>query len=539
MLSMKKLYNLLTLILVFALLAVAVPIAPVSAQSSTIVPFDFSTNLPSNWIIEGELGSGVTVTSGVTVGTDKALRFTIPSGTRRGFSASNISAPRALQPYESDTFDVTVKFLNTPGTEYAGILGIAVKGWYNTTGGLTYPGYLRFTVDTSDTPNDNTPYEPFASLYYFLDPDWAGIGMTDTTQDYPQLGDGPFWLRVRSEPGTAPDGTGDPVRYYRFWFAVEDPTQNSSNWIQIGMKSGSDYIRNFDVTHIGIVAGNTGDLPALTAYADYIIQTGSPIPNEDSGSALPATITASVSNPAGGSVSISPDGPYTAGQTVTATANVLTGYRLVNWTVNGTNIPSDGDNTLDVVLQAGENSIRANLALSQGEEATLTASVSIPAGGSISLSPPGPNYMAGQQVTATLTLNEGYVLTGWTFNGQPRQAGSQIQVTLEEGANTLVANVAPAQSGVVTLVASVNPSTGGTITVDPAGPYTAGQEVTATLSLNPGFELVSWTFNGEELPGGGDNVNVILADGANILTANVRPVDLGLPFSVYLPGIST
>jgi len=33
MLSMKKLYNLLTLILVFALLAVAVPIAPVSAQS--------------------------------------------------------------------------------------------------------------------------------------------------------------------------------------------------------------------------------------------------------------------------------------------------------------------------------------------------------------------------------------------------------------------------------------------------------------------------------------------------------------------------
>jgi len=238
-------------------------------------------------------------------------------------------------------------------------------------------------------------------------------------------------------------------------------------------------------------------------------------------------------------VSISPDGPYTAGQTVTATANVLTGYRLVNWTVNGTNIPSDGDNTLDVVLQAGENSIRANLALSQGEEATLTASVSIPAGGSISLSPPGPNYMAGQQVTATLTLNEGYVLTGWTFNGQPRQAGSQIQVTLEEGANTLVANVAPAQSGVVTLVASVNPSTGGTITVDPAGPYTAGQEVTATLSLNPGFELVSWTFNGEELPGGGDNVIVILADGANILTANVRPVDLDLPFSVYLPGIST
>lgn len=375
MLSMKKLYNLLTLILVFALLAVAVPIAPVSAQSSTIVPFDFSTNLPSNWIIEGELGSGVTVTSGVTVGTDKALRFTIPSGTRRGFSASNNSAPRALQPYESDTFDVTVKFLNTPGTEYAGILGIAVKGWYNTTGGLTYPGYLRFTVDTSDTPNDNTPYEPFASLYYFLDPNWAGIGMTDTTQDYPQLGDGPFWLRVRSEPGTAPDGTGDPVRYYRFWFAVEDPTQNSSNWIQIGMKSGSDYIRNFDVTHIGIVAGNTGDLPALTAYADYIIQTGSPIPNED---ALPATITASVSNPAGGSVSISPDGPYTAGQTVTA-----------------------------------------------------------------------------------------------------------------------------------------------------------------TLSLNPGFELVSWTFNGEELPGGGDNVIVILADGANILTANVRPVDLDLPFSVYLPGIST
>ncbi|HPO58726.1 MAG TPA: hypothetical protein PLV53_07770, partial [Anaerolineaceae bacterium] len=164
-------------------------------------------------------------------------------------------------------------------------------------------------------------------------------------------------------------------RYYRFWFAVEDPTQNSSNWIQIGMKSGSDYIRNFDVTHIGIVAGNTGDLPALTAYADYIIQTGSPIPNED---ALPATITASVSNPAGGSVSISPDGPYTAGQTVTA-----------------------------------------------------------------------------------------------------------------------------------------------------------------TLSLNPGFELVSWTFNGEELPGGGDNVIVILADGANILTANVRPVDLDLPFSVYLPGIST
>jgi len=131
------------------------------------------------------------------------------------------------------------------------------------------------------------------------------------------------------------------------------------------------------------------------------------------------------------------------------------------------------------------------------------------------------------------------VLTGWTFNGQPRQAGSQIQVTLEEGANTLVANVAPAQSGVVTLVASVNPSTGGTITVDPAGPYTAGQEVTATLSLNPGFELVSWTFNGEELPGGGDNVIVILADGANILTANVRPVDLDLPFSVYLPGIST
>ncbi len=128
----------------------------------------------------------------------------------------------------------------------------------------------------------------------------------------------------------------------------------------------------------------------------------------------------------------------------------------------------------------------------QSSSTDRSITVTQPAYGSISLSPAKSVYQLNDQVSASVTVPEHYVFTGWTgdVSGTENPVTFTVSKNMTLGANVIIdTNNPPAQS-VITITQPV----GGTITLSPSQTnYYNGSAVKATLTLQSGYQFEGWT----------------------------------------------
>ena len=190
------------------------------------------------------------------------------------------------------------------------------------------------------------------------------------------------------------------------------------------------------------------------------------------------TVTATVNDPAMGSVEGA--GVYNYGTTATLTATANEGYEFVGWTV-GEETMTDNPLTLTVTSDV---TVVANF---KAIEHTVTVTVNGPAMGSVE---GAGTYKQGSAATLTATASEGYEFVGWTI-GEETMTENPLTLTVMNDVN-VVANFKVVE---YTVVASVNDAAMGS--VEGAGVYSQGTTATLTATANAGYEFVGWTI-GEE-----------------------------------------
>ena len=115
-----------------------------------------------------------------------------------------------------------------------------------------------------------------------------------------------------------------------------------------------------------------------------------------------------------------------------------------------------------------------------------------PTFGTISLSPVKTAYQLNDQVTATISVPEHYVFTGWTgdLSGTETSKAFTVDKNMVIGATVIVdTQNPPAQSTII-----VNQPVGATITLQPQqATYYNGTTVTAQLAIQSGYQFNGWS----------------------------------------------
>ncbi len=114
-------------------------------------------------------------------------------------------------------------------------------------------------------------------------------------------------------------------------------------------------------------------------------------------------VTLTINQSTGGTISASPAGSYTFGESVTLTAAPTTGYSFSSWTGNCTGTTSTCSLVMNSNMTVGANFQLIPVALTTNQST----------GGTISASPQGP-YLYGNSVTLTATPAAGYLFSAWT-----------------------------------------------------------------------------------------------------------------------------
>ncbi|WP_125777900.1 InlB B-repeat-containing protein [Antribacter gilvus] len=205
---------------------------------------------------------------------------------------------------------------------------------------------------------------------------------------------------------------------------------------------------------------------------------------------------------------VSVEGPYAPGQTVTVTATLAdgfawgtmpTGWTEVSLTVATFEVTFDEVECAEVMPVAPTVTQAVCVA---GELTAPTIAFATTEGITYTVDVEGP-YAPGQTVTVTATLADGFAWgempAGWV-EISPTEA--EFEVTFDEVACVEVMPVAPTVTQAVCVGGELTAPTiafatteGVTYTVEPAGPFVAGQSVTVVATLADGF---SWG----EMPAG-------------------------------------
>lgn len=135
------------------------------------------------------------------------------------------------------------------------------------------------------------------------------------------------------------------------------------------------------------------------------------------------TLTVSVNPQNAGTVTKSPDkSSYTAGETVTLTAQPNSGYDFVAWggDISGTNA------TLQVVMNSNKTIIAYFNQQGNTQTYNLTVSVHPQGTGTVTISPQKTSYTSGEIVTLNAQANSGYVFVGWGGDATGSNSTTQI-----------------------------------------------------------------------------------------------------------------
>lgn len=194
------------------------------------------------------------------------------------------------------------------------------------------------------------------------------------------------------------------------------------------------------------------------------------------------TVTARSNDTSFGSVT--GEGQYNEGKTVTLTATPADGYRLVGWTIGGTQVGTD-----ETYSFAATENCMVVAVFEKIPVYTVTASVNDEACGTVN---GGGEFREGTQATFTATPNDGYRFVKWLVDGEETETASALSFTVS--ANTEVTAVFEAIP-VYTVGITVNIEGSGTATG--AGEYREGATVNLNATANEGYAFLYWEINGE------------------------------------------
>ncbi|MFC1574118.1 PKD domain-containing protein, partial [Candidatus Latescibacterota bacterium] len=209
---------------------------------------------------------------------------------------------------------------------------------------------------------------------------------------------------------------------------------------------------------------------------------------------------------AGGSVTVTPAGPYSSGQSVTVTALTNQNYTFTAWSGDLTDI------TPSVTFTISKNMvIIANFAVDGGGAETInppTAAVGpsiIEKNISASYSSSGAASSLGHPVEYQFDWGDGTNPVwgassqshAWTNPGTYSitvQARCQIHPEIKATApGGYTVNVTDTPDSTFSIFWTAQPAAGGAVTVTPAGPYTSSQNVTVTALPNQDYTFTSWS----------------------------------------------
>ena len=210
-----------------------------------------------------------------------------------------------------------------------------------------------------------------------------------------------------------------------------------------------------------------------------------------------------------GTGSISPSGgSYSAGSSVSLSANAGLGWAFDHWEgdVAGTSNP------VTVVMDSGK-SVRACFVETQVPQYTLGTEVS-PAGTG-SISPSGGSYGAGTPVTLTAWAGPGWAFDHW--EGDVAGTSNPVTVVMDSG-KSIRACLVETQVPQYSLGTEVSPAGAGS--VEPSGgSYGAGTPVTLTAWAGPGWAFDHWE---GDVAGTSNPVTVVMDSGKSVRACFVQ-----------------
>ena len=252
---------------------------------------------------------------------------------------------------------------------------------------------------------------------------------------------------------------------------------------------------------------STSPLYFFTATADRNL-----VANFATGYAIETNVSPQTASASG--VSISGNGIFAAGTSVTVTANTFfTGYDFVNWTENGTQVSTSPSYTFPATAN---RSLVAHVTPSAGNVVIGTGASPVNGGGPFG----GGSVSSGTGVSLYAFENPNYTFVNWTENGS--QVSTANPFTFTATANrTIVANFAP-NSGFYSIAATAAPTAGGSTFVNSFfGAFSPGASVGVNASPNPGYGFVNWTENGT--PVSTSSYYAFTVTGNRNLVANFAP----------------
>ncbi len=194
-----------------------------------------------------------------------------------------------------------------------------------------------------------------------------------------------------------------------------------------------------------------------------------------------------------------------------ATANV--GYEFTGW--SGDN--SSGNTNITIEDITSNYSVKANFAKIQCQ---LNLSVNDPSRGTAIVTPPGPTFDHGTNLTITATpASSAYRFTGWS--GASTSTNATLNITITDNI-TLQAIFGNAPT--YTLGISLSPdNSAGEVTKSPnQTSYIEGTQVTLTATPLSGYNFVNWSGN-PQLSGSGRTITVTMNNNISG-TANFEPI---------------
>ncbi len=286
-------------------------------------------------------------------------------------------------------------------------------------------------------------------------------------------------------PGTLPATGVDNYNFTATWIAPSFGGTPSTYFLDVAEDSGyTNMVAGYNNLNVGSVTSYAvnGLVPATDYfYRARAYRSGTTGQSQSTETVWVRTagyvLNIDIDPVAGGNVVMNPPGGhYLEGTVITLTGSPSAGYAFTGWTGDLATTISPG-----TIMMDSDKNITAHFT-----GYTLDITIDPPAGGNVTLDPPGGLYPPGTVVTLTGSPSAGYAFTEWTgdlatpSNPATIMMNTNKTVTAHFTGYTLNATVDPPGSGNVTL----NP---------PGGLYPPGTVVTLTGSPVAGCVFDHWT----------------------------------------------
>lgn len=297
------------------------------------------------------------------------IQISVPSGTRHDIWTNNRNAPRVMQNISNEDFELDVKF-DSPMSSMYQFQGILID--------QDNTNFLRYAFQ-----HDGSTYRITA---HSVSNNTATLRVND-----PVTISVPMYLRANRAGNT--------------W--TLSYSGDGQNWTQ-----ATQFNFSLEASSAGVFAGNAGQNPSMISQVDYFFNTASPIVPQDNGRKITVTTAGSGS----GTVTQTPQKvSYACNEAVTLEAIPASGSHFTGW--------SDD-------LSGADNPVTINVMSDMFITATFTEDdvyhtleITTQGQGTVGVTPPGSQFLAGTQVSLLATPAAGHRFVRWegavTGNSNP------------------------------------------------------------------------------------------------------------------------